>query len=216
MADGSQGFGDLFALLGANNPITAISRNVETFRTGVDTFLASVQTFNRTMETLDEVARRINGLLDEVEGPVKALMPAMTKATAAAQSFVEQLSVPMEKVAPGLERLGQTLMSPAFDVLPTTLDDFLEVLGDLAKRLRPLGQMAEAAGGMFGLKGLSAFRLPTAVPAPKAAAPTRPAAPEPPPARRPPPKKAAPAAKRSPETTKKATATRKSASAPKR
>ena len=200
MADGSQGFGDLLGLLGANNPITAISRNVETFRTGVDTFLASVQTFNRTMETLDQVARRINGLLDEVEGPVKALMPAMTKATATAQAFVDQLSAPMEKVAPGLERLGQALMSPAFDILPTTLDDFLEVLGDLAKRLRPLGQLAEAAGGMFGLKALSSFRLPTA--APTTAAPASAAR-----AARPP---AAPA-KKAPGTAKKTAASKKAA-----
>jgi hypothetical protein len=44
--------------------------------------------------------------------------------------------------------------------MPTDLSDFLGTLRDLSKRLQPLGQMAEAAGGMFSRSPFAAF-LPT-------------------------------------------------------
>ena len=50
--------------------------------------------------------------------------------------------------------------------LPTDLGQFMEVINDLARRMSPLSQIAEQAGGLFGL------RIPGfggATPAPKAA-----------------------------------------------
>ena len=85
-----------------------------------------------------------------VEEPIKAFVPQITRTVKAADQLVEQLSAPIDRVAPGLNRLADTLSAPALTSLPKDLGEFMDVLGDLARRLQPLGQMAESAGSMFG------------------------------------------------------------------
>jgi hypothetical protein len=55
-------------------------------------------------------------------------------------------------VIPGLNRLAETLNSPALMSLPTDLAEFMKVINDLSRRLSPLSQIAEQAGGLFGLR----------------------------------------------------------------
>jgi hypothetical protein len=93
--------------------------------------------------------------------------------------------------------LADTLQSPQFTQLPTQLGDFVGTLGDLAKRLQPLGQLAESAGGLFGLRALTSLR--------SGGAATKPVIP--PPAADPEPAKQAPAKK----TAAKKTAAKKTA-----
>lgn len=154
----SPGLGDLLALFGGANPLAGISRSAQQFQTGVQQFLATVENFNATMEELNRVARRMNGLLDTVEEPIKAFVPQVTRTIKAADAMVTQLSAPIEKVAPGLSRLADTLSSPVLGSLPSDLESFVGVLGDLARRLQPLGQMAESAGSLFGFRPLAALR----------------------------------------------------------
>ena len=96
------------------------------------------------------------------------------------------MSAPIERVAPGLARLADTLQSPQFNQLPAQLGDFVGTLGDLAKRLQPLGQLAESAGGLFGLRSLTSLRSggaatkPVIPPPADDPAPTKPAAKQPP------------------------------------
>jgi ABC-type transporter Mla subunit MlaD len=155
---GTQGIGDLFALIGGN-PFASMVKNVENFRAAVDGSLAALANLNRTLESLDGVARRVASLLDDVEGPVRTLVPHLTKISEQSLQLFEQIADPLDRVAPGLDRLADTLTSPMFAGMPAVLGDFLDTLRDLAARLRPLGQMAEAAGAMFGMRGLTALRL---------------------------------------------------------
>jgi ABC-type transporter Mla subunit MlaD len=168
------GLGDLLALLGGN-PIAALTKNIDTFRKGVEGFVGAVQNFNRTMETLDGVANRVTSLLDEVEEPIRVLMPQVTKATKQSLALFEKMSEPLERVAPGLDKLADTLGSPNFTTLPNVMGDFLEMLGELMNRLRPLGQIAEAAGSMFGMRAFSSL-IPGATPAATRPAPAPPGA----------------------------------------
>jgi ABC-type transporter Mla subunit MlaD len=169
------GIGDLFALLGAPNPFAGLSKSIGQFQAGVAQFLQTVETFNDTMEQLNLVAARVNGILDTVEEPLKAFVPQVTRVVRAADSMVDQLSGPIDKVAPGLSRLADTLSSPALANLPTDIGAFLDVLSDLGRRLQPLSQMAETAGGLFGFNPLGALRQRSS---PRAAEPsTAPSAP---------------------------------------
>jgi ABC-type transporter Mla subunit MlaD len=169
----------------------------------VSDFLSAVENFNKTMEQLHGVAERVNGLLDTVEEPIRAFVPQVTKVVNAADAMVEQLSGPIDRVAPGLARLADVLSSPNLTSLPTDLGEFMGVLTDLAQRLQPLGQMAESAGSLFGLRGFSALLGNTPQPPPPAPAPVTPkaisAVPAKPSPKKPPPKKSAarkPAAKK--------------------
>ena len=157
----SIGLGDLLALLGTNNPFTGVSKSIAQFQTGVNQFLESIERFNDTMDQLNQVARRVNGLLDTVEEPIQAFVPQVTRTIKTADALVEQLSGPVEKIAPVLA------------AMPTDLLAFMKVLDDVGRRLQPLGQLAESAGSVFGLRPLAALRAgggrPTPAPAPEPA-----------------------------------------------
>ncbi|MDP2290243.1 MAG: hypothetical protein Q8M22_03600 [Actinomycetota bacterium] len=213
MADSSNnGLGDLLALFGNNNPFAGISKSISQFQRGVNQFLETVEKFNDTMEQLNGVAMRVNSLLDTVEEPIKAFVPQVTRTIRAADAMVEQLSGPIEKVAPSLTRFADTLSNPTLLALPNDLAAFMETLSDLAHRLQPLGQLAESAGSMFGLRPLAVLRGGGTRPSP----PPPPApAPAPAPVKKAPAKKAAPkkaAAKKAPakKTPAKKSAAKKS------
>ena len=191
---GLPGLGDLFALLGTSNPLASVTKTIDQFKRGVNDFLAAVENFNETIQTINGLAVRVSNLMDEVEEPIRAMMPQVTRSIRVTDAMINQISGPIERVAPGISRLADTLGSPVFASMPDEIAGFLETLGDVAGRLQPLTQLAENAGSLFGLRpfgGLRSASRSAATPAPPvpARAPAR--APEPAPVREPA-KKAAP------------------------
>ena len=141
---------DMITLFSA--PIAGAVRSVEQFRTGVDEFLRGIENFNRTMENLNETAERINGLLEEVEEPVKAALPQITRAVRTADEVMQVVSGPAMAAAPGLAQFADTMSTPAFQQLPNQLGQFSQMLSEMSTRMAPLTQLAESAGGLFGLR----------------------------------------------------------------
>ena len=161
---------DLFTLFAT--PLSGTVRSIEQFRKGVDEFLRGVENFNRTMENLNETTERINSLVADIEPPLRAAIPQVTRTVKAADEMMQVVSGPAMAVAPGLNRLAETLSTPAFAQLPTQIGAFSDVLAEVSKRLGPLTQLAESAGGLFG-----GFRIPGSRPVPTA--PSTAPAPEP-------------------------------------
>jgi hypothetical protein len=149
---------DFFTLIAA--PVSGTVRSIEQFRKGTDEFLRGVENFNRTMENLNQTAERINTLLSEVEEPLRAAIPQVTRTVKVADEMMQVVSGPAMAVAPGLNRLAETLSTPAFAQLPTQIGTFSEILNEVSKRLGPLAVLAESAGGLFG-----GFRMPGSRPA---------------------------------------------------
>ncbi|MEM9513833.1 MAG: hypothetical protein AAGA42_03160 [Actinomycetota bacterium] len=139
---------DVFNVLAA--PLAGTIRSVEQFRSGVDEFLRGVENFNRTMENLNDTAERINVLLGEVEEPLRAAIPQVTRTVKTADEVMQVVSGPAIAVAPGLTQLAEALSNPAINQLPNQLAQFSDVLNELTKRLGPLSQIAGTAGGLFG------------------------------------------------------------------
>jgi hypothetical protein len=139
---------DLFTLF--LTPLSGTVRSVEQFRRGVDEFLNGVENFNRSMANLNETTERLNSLLADVEEPIRAAVPQVTRTVRAADEMMQVVSGPAMAVAPGLNRLAETLNTPAFHQLPAQLNQFSEVLGEVSRRLGPLTQVAESAGGILG------------------------------------------------------------------
>jgi ABC-type transporter Mla subunit MlaD len=153
---------DVINMLAA--PIAGGIRSFEQFRRGVEELFRAVDNVNRTMENLNEAATRINALLAEIEEPVRAIMPQVTRTVRAADEITTLMEGPVRATAPRIERIVETLGSPGFTTLPTQI-------GELMQRLGPLAQLAENAGGLFG-----AFRMPgMPKPAASSAATTTPA-----------------------------------------
>jgi hypothetical protein len=85
---------------------------------------------------------------------VRAILPQLTRTVQAADELMQVVGGPARRIAPNLVPIVDTLGSPAFTTLPTQLAEFMRVMGDVSRRLGPLAQFAESAGGMFG------FRMP--------------------------------------------------------
>ena len=100
-----------------------------------------------------------------VEEPIKALVPQITRTHQgrrrdgrAAQRRRSTGSLPACRGWPTCCR------RPRSPSLPNDLGEFMDVLGDVARRLQPLGQLAESAGSMFGLRPFAALRSAAARP----------------------------------------------------
>jgi len=143
-------FSDIISLVAG--PIAAVIRSFDQLRKGADELMKGLENFNRTMSNLNDTAERVNGLLNDVEEPVRAILPQITRTVRFADDFSSRMSGPLEQVVPGLIRLSETLNSPVISSLPTDLTSFVDAINDLVKRLSPLGQIAESAGGLFGLR----------------------------------------------------------------
>ena len=171
--------GDLLTLLMASNPLGTVTKSVSQFQRGIDDLLGSLAQFNATLEQFNIIASRVNRLLDDVEPPVRALMPQVTRTIQAADVLVTQLTSPIERVAPALGRLADTLDASPLDALPRDLGAVVDLLSELVRRLQPLGQLAESAGGLLGIRSLGSLfggnRLPEPEPTPPATAAPKPA-----------------------------------------
>ena len=130
------GINDLLGLLGGASPVMAIGRMVETVMQVTGDIVQSIGTFNDTISELNKVAHRVNALLDEIEGPAAEVVPIVLATAKQAKST-------LKKVDGVLSQIG---------TLPADVTKAVSTLGDLAGRLGPLAQFAEAAGGMFGVK----------------------------------------------------------------
>lgn len=138
-------------------PLAGAVQSFDQFRNGVEQFQRGVENFNRTMENLNETAERINGLLSEVEEPLRAAVPRVTRTVRAADEMMKVVSGPAMAVAPGLQALAETLNNPAMKQIPNQLAQMNEVLAEVTARLAPLGLFAESAGGLFGGLRLPGF-----------------------------------------------------------
>ena len=177
-------FSDIISLVAG--PIAAVIKSFDQLRRGADELMKGLENFNRTMSNLNDTAERVNSLLADIEEPVRAILPQVVKTVKFADDFSSRMSGPLEQVIPGLVKLSETLNSPVISSLPTDLNGFVDSINDLVRRLSPLGQLAESAGGLFGLRipGLSRPSTPDAPP------PPRPPDAEPTPAKKAPAKKA--------------------------
>jgi hypothetical protein len=154
MAD-SDPLSQMFNLFAA--PLAGAVQSFDQFRNGVEQFQRGVENFNRTMENLNETAERINVLLAEVEEPLRAAVPQVTRTVKAADEMMRVVSGPAIAVAPGLQVLAETLNNPALKQMPSQVAQMNEVLSEVTARLAPLGQLAESAGGLFGGLRLPGF-----------------------------------------------------------
>ena len=152
-------------------PIAGGLRSVEQFQRGIGELFRAVENLNRTLENLNETATRVNRLVGDIEEPIRAMMPQVTRTIQAADEITRVMQGPVRVAAPNIEKIVETLSSPGFSTLPNQLGEFMESIGEVSKRLAPLTQFAENAGGLFG-----GFKLPGVGGASKPA-PTPPAAP---------------------------------------
>ena len=95
-------------------PIAGGLRSVEQFRARCRRVAVGVENLNRTLENLNETAIRVNRLDDEIEEPIRAMMPQVTRTVKAADEMTTLLEGPVRVAAPHIERIVETFSSPGF------------------------------------------------------------------------------------------------------
>lgn len=142
-------FVDVVNILAA--PIAGGLRAVDQVRRGSDELLTAIENLNITLQNLNETTQRVNALLSEFEEPVRAMMPQLMRTIRTADELTQWVEGPIRAAAPNIGAAVQNLSQPGLASLPAQFGEFLGVLQDMSARLGPLVQLADNAGGLFGM-----------------------------------------------------------------
>lgn len=88
-AFGQQQVNDLFALLSEFNPVTSGAKAVEQAKRTVESLISAMELFVQSMDNMNQVATRVNRLLDDIEGPMRQVMPHVNGALGAVNKLAE-------------------------------------------------------------------------------------------------------------------------------
>ena len=86
------GVGDLLKSLGLDNPLATGAKAVDQARRSVEALIASMELFVQSMDNINQVAARVNRLLDDLEGPLRQSIPHVSGALSALQRLSEATS----------------------------------------------------------------------------------------------------------------------------
>ncbi len=150
MADTTPNIGDLLNFFGGANPVAGIGKTIEQFRTGVGNFLKAVETFNTTMDAMQGVAHRVQGLIDDVEAPLRAAMPQVTSVVNSAQQLIDHISDPIKAIVPQIESavsnaagMVEAVSEPMKAIIPqitgavSTAQHLVDQISDPIQRVAP-------------------------------------------------------------------------------
>ena len=86
------GVNELIKSLGLDNPLATGAKAVDQARRSVDALIASMELFVQSMDNINQVAARVNRLLDDIEGPLRQTIPHVSGALSALQRLSEATS----------------------------------------------------------------------------------------------------------------------------
>ena len=86
------GVGDLLKSLGLDSPLATGAKAVDQARRSVEALIASMELFVQSMDNINQVAARVNRLLDDLEGPLRQSIPHVSGALSALQRLSEATS----------------------------------------------------------------------------------------------------------------------------
>ena len=86
------GVSDLLKRLGLDNPLATGAKAVDQARRSVEALIASMELFVQSMDNINQVAARVNRLLDDLEGPLRQSIPHVSGALSALQRLSEATS----------------------------------------------------------------------------------------------------------------------------
>ncbi len=146
---------DISGLLGgAMNMMHGVKGMAENSRKTVAGFFEAASALNRSAKAMEQLVNRMTKLMDDMEAPIRALTPEIERATERARRVSEALEGPVESLVQGLEKAVGNFDRMAISGLPETMEvmgrqltNFLELFGELPKRLAPFFPMA---GRRFG------------------------------------------------------------------
>ena len=105
------GLDDLLNLVNTLNPLVNGAKAVDQAKRTVEALIASMELFVQSMDNLNQVATRVNRLLDDIEGPVRQIAPHINGALSATSKLADisgALNELTKRLGPLLSFLPQT------------------------------------------------------------------------------------------------------------
>jgi hypothetical protein len=140
---------------------------------GVMETIASLQ---RAAVAVEQLVTRMNRLVDDLEGPMRALTPELERSVARMQRLSGALEGPIDRLLPGLEAAVGTFERVALSQLPETVEEarqqmqtLLDLFSEVPRRLGLLG----ARSGLGALLPRPREATPSPTPTSKKAAPAK-------------------------------------------
>ncbi len=128
---------------------------------GVMETIASLQ---RAAVAVEQLVSRMNRLVDDLEMPMRALMPELEKSVARMQRLSAAMEGPLDRLLPSLEAAVGTFDRVALSQLPDSVEEarqqmqaLIEMFGDIPRRLAQLSGRSGLAA-LFPMSGLGASR----------------------------------------------------------
>ncbi len=86
------GVSELLKSLGLDNPLATGAKAVDQARRSVEALIATMELFVQSMDNINQVAARVNRLLDDIEGPLRQTIPHVSGALGALQKLSDAAS----------------------------------------------------------------------------------------------------------------------------
>jgi len=80
---------DLLNIVNSLNPLANGAKAVDQAKRTVEALIASMELFVQSMDNLNQVATRVNRLLDDIEGPVRQIAPHINGALSATSRLAD-------------------------------------------------------------------------------------------------------------------------------
>ena len=108
--------------------------------------METIATLQRAAAAVEALVTRMNRLVDDLEGPMRALTPELERSVARMQRLSAALEGPIDRLLPGLEAAVGTFDRVALSQLPDTVEEarqqlqaLLELVSEVPRRLGLLG-----------------------------------------------------------------------------
>ena len=180
---------DLSSLFqGPGAVISGVLGVAENARKTVGGVMETIASLQRAAVAVEQLVSRMNRLVDDLEMPMRALMPELEKSVARMQRLSAAMEGPLDRLLPSLEAAVDTFDRVALSQLPDSVEEarqqmqaLIEMFGDIPRRLAQLSGRTGLAA-LFPMSGLGSSRPASSRVVTVAAAPverSRPKAPAP-------------------------------------
>lgn len=152
---------DVMSLLsGPMNMVSGVMGVAENARKTVGGMLEAIAALQRAAKGIEQLATRLNKLVDDIEIPMRAMTPEFEKAVARMQRLSEAFEGPLDRLVPGIETAIGTLDRLSINQLPENLEQvraqMMAIVDVFAEVPRRLGSLADLVPGMDRLRALAA------------------------------------------------------------
>ena len=152
---------DVMSLLnGPMNMVSGLMGVAENARKTVGGMMEAIASLQRAAKGIEQLATRLNKLVDDIEAPMRAMTPEFEKAVARMQRLTEAFEGPLDRLVPGIETAIGTLDRLSLSQLPENLEQvraqMIAIVDVFAEVPRRLGSLADLVPGMDRLRALAA------------------------------------------------------------